>query len=750
MPAPTLPPDHRAEGPFSPYRLLAATATLIFVVELAIMLGLSTYERRLPAMLDFLDPLILTVLGSPLLYLLLFRPLNNRLATRLVALRQERQVAEQALAEARLYRAALDQHAIVALTDTAGRILDVNERFTEISQYSRDELLGQDHRILNSGYHDVSYFREMWRTIGHGQPWHGEFRNRRKDGSFYWVSTTIMPSPGADGRPERYISIRTDITALKQAQAALEQAADLLQRTGRLARVGGWEVDVDSGKLTWSDEVFRIHELPPDRQPDVREAVSYYAPEARPAIQAAVDAGLRDGTPWDLELPFITARGNRIWVRAQGAADFRDGAPIRVYGAFQDITARKSAEDALTAARDAAEAASRAKSDFLAIMSHEIRTPMNGVIGFANLLTDTPLSPDQRDYADTIRSSAEALLAIINDILDFSKIEAGRLELERIAFDLRTALSHVVDLLAPQAAAKGLELVFDYPPTLPQQFAGDPGRIKQVALNLLSNAIKFTREGRIVLRAEPSPGGLRVTVADTGIGIPVEKQGLLFQQFSQADTSVTREFGGTGLGLAICKRLIESMGGNIGLESAAGRGSTFWFDLPLVEAAGAPPVPRDLGGLRARVAEWPAPATAPPGGPRFSARVLVVEDNPVNLRVVSHMLQKLGCRVDVAGNGLEAVQMTAQLPYDLVLMDVQMPEMDGFSATRVIREREALRGTTMRIPIIALTADAMAGDRERCLDAGMNDYVTKPIEPASLHRALTRWLQPDSASASRA
>jgi PAS domain S-box-containing protein len=664
--------------------------------------------------------------------------------------------------------------------------------------------------------------------------------------------------------------------ALNQSAARLfEQSQQILQSEAQYRRVVNnvqeviFQTDI-LGRITFLNPAWEKVSGYTVAESLGRSFLEFASPAEDDSLTAAVDLLLKlSREHLHLETRFLTRHGDVRWVEVWTAL-VRDESSriIGTTGTLADISSRKEAERALIAAKEAAESATRAKSQFLASMSHEIRTPMNGVLGMAQLLMDTDLSVEQRDYVRTLYQSGQGLLTIINDILDFSKIEAGKLSIEPIPFDLVVAIDEVCDLLLPQMQEKKLELVQRYAPDCPRLLIGDAGRIRQIVLNFLGNAVKFTEKGHILvevsaIKVEAQTARLRISVTDTGIGISAAKQAQLFQQFSQADASTTRRFGGTGLGLAICKALTELMGGEVGLFSEEGKGSTFYMELSLPRQAVSEvrAEPHELAGMRVLVVDdlelnrrilrealgargmvvqeaasasqalalmhagvaartpvdvaildmhmpetdgetlgqqimadgslshtrlvllsssslkhdqerlraagftlallkpvridqlidelehlgYGRPRQSPaPKRPELQVlpahmRVLLAEDNVVNQKVAARMLEKMGMTVDVVGNGLEAVRMCLQFRYDLILMDCQMPDLDGFAATREIRRLQAQAASPRGVPIIALTANTMEGDRERCLAAGMNDFLGKPIRQQDLAAMLQKY-----------
>ncbi len=571
-------------------------------------------------------------------------------------------------------------------------------------------------------------------------PYDIEHRLRLPDGTIKWVQELGETCYDDQGRPLGTVGTVQDITARHRMEEELRESEAKYRRVIDSAGQGFWLIDPQRRTV--------------EVNAALRDLLGYGEAEmhGRTPMEFTDEAGRGvfeqqtsqiDASPhraYGIGLRHRDGHMIPTWFSATTLRD-RHGEVAGAFAFVTDLTESKRHERELIEARRTAESASQAKSEFLANMSHEIRTPMNGVVGMTGLLLDTPLSSEQREYAETVRSCGQALLTLINDILDFSKIEAGRLEIETLDFDPRTNLDEVVALMAVKARDKSLALRSEVAPAVPDWLRGDPGRLRQCLLNLLGNAIKFTAEGAIEVRvdlAETLPHGrlrLRYSVRDTGIGIPADKQQILFKRFQQVDASTTRKYGGTGLGLAITRRLVELMGGAIGVQSEQRRGSEFWFTA--------------VAGLGEAVVESMPRPMAPrmePERRRARGRILLAEDNPTNQKVAAAMLGKLGYQVELAENGREAVEMLAGHSYDLVLMDCHMPDMDGYEAIRIIRRPDSpVRNHA--IPVIAMTANVTEGDREKCLDAGMDDYLSKPVEPHALAEKLGKWLRSDASAA---
>ena len=783
----------------------------------------------------------------------------------LVTVDRGRQLVDSRERDLENQKFALDQHAIVSITDARGIISYANDRFCEISGHTRETLIGASHSLVSSGKHDANFYAELWATIRAGAVWRGEICNRNAAGQFYWLDSTVVPLTDRQGGLQRFIAICTDITARKRLEEDLESSRAFLQSVTDSMGEGVYTID-DKGACTflnaegerligWSfeemrgrnlhktvhfqdasgahipacdcaimktlREVRKVHSddqvfthrdgrvfpvsivavrLERDGRPVGSVVVFQDITERRRVLQelkqseqrlsvalSASSTGLWDYDPvndqaiysatWftmlgyaprpgahdgrtffsllhpddfrpyretmdshaagvtaavEVEFRMRRADGEWAWIRSIGKIIERDGAgrPTRLIGVHIDTTAAHQIQSELAHAKDAAISASQAKSEFLATMSHEIRTPMNAIIGLSYLFQRTELNPRQRDYLDKIQNASQALLGIINDILDFSKIEAGKLTIEAVDFKLDKVLDGAVTVIAPKAAEKGLSLVVERALALPGSFVGDPLRLSQLLINLLSNATKFSAKGevRVTLGGEPLPDErfrLEVSVADCGIGMSQAQMAMLFQPFTQADASTSRRFGGTGLGLAICRQIVNLMQGEISVNSVEGVGSTFTFQVPL------------RIGAAAKIAE-PERAARQASDVRLpGVRILLIEDNPINQQVASELLATLAVEATVADSGEQALEILSQRTFDLILMDMQMPGKDGLQTTMAIRAELG----DARTPIVAMTANAMAADRERCLQAGMNDHIAKPINPETLALTLARWLE---------
>ncbi|SMF97674.1 PAS domain-containing protein [Methylomagnum ishizawai] len=559
------------------------------------------------------------------------------------------------------------------------------------------------------------------------------------------VPVEVGLSPVEIGGVAYVIAVLADISARKEAEAEIEAALRRLKLATDAAEVGIWTWNLDDDTLEWDERLRAWYEASdgPLSQDFWRSRIH---PEDIGGIDAAVARARREGSLVS-SLVFRTlppsGRVRHIHSSAVVECD-RAGRPFRMIGVNRDITPQRRLEDGLRAAKREAEAANQAKGEFLANMSHEIRTPMNAILGLTDLVLDTELGPRQHDYLTQVRTSAQALLRLLNDILDYSKIEAGRLEIERAPFEVADLVGGVADLFIGHMEEKGIEWRVAIDPRVPRYLLGDALRLRQVLINLVGNAVKFTERGGIALElavADPDPDPatveLRATVRDTGIGIAPEQVERLFTSFAQADGSITRRYGGTGLGLSISKRLVELMGGGITVQSAPGRGSAFAFSVVLERLDGPP-----SGAL-----EWeprrPVPASdlVALAAPMRGARVLVVDDEEANRVLAEALLRRVGLEAVCVRGGREAVEWMGRETCAAVLMDLQMPEMDGFEATRSILAQAGAQGRTPP-PILALTAAAMAQHREACLAAGMVDHIAKPIEPLKLLTRLLRWIAP--------
>jgi two-component system sensor histidine kinase/response regulator len=806
---------------------------------------------------------------------------------RLTAIRDitARKRAEKKLREAEhRYRALVEKvPAVVYLQEIGGpdTAMYMSPRIEALTGYSPEDCRNPELRWLMVHPEDRERMQsEDESSVRPGEVVTTEYRVVHRDGHTVWVrNESVVVEDDVTGS-RFWQGFMFDITEAKKAEEALRKSEERYRLVARATDETIWDSNILADEQTWNGAVETMFGYPPEQKTSTAWWEDHIHPGDRERILASVDAVLdAGGEVWSEEYRFRRADGEYSTVvdRAYVVRD-AEGKPTRMIGSMSDITGRKLYERELRRAREEAERANRAKSEFLANMSHEIRTPMNGILGMTELLLDSPLDEEQREFAETVRISGQNLMMIINDILDFSKIEAGAMRLETIDLDVRSTVEDVTVLLGGRAQDKGLELASLVEHDVPEALRGDPGRLRQILTNLLGNAVKFTDSGEVIVRValvdeDEESATVSFEVSDTGIGISPEQQRRLFLAFTQADASTTRRYGGTGLGLAISKQLVTLMGGEMRVESEPGGGSTFSFTVTLEKqreyTAPARSVQVDLAERRALVVDdnranrtilekqlssWGVKTTAVEGGqealeelrsagepydlavldmqmpgmdgielartikadPTLSPirlmlltsmgrrsegeeasqsgieayltkpvrqsdlydalvtmmsgtasevrrlvtlgglrrekvdthKVLVAEDNPVNQKVAARMLENLGYQVDVVADGGEALDAVARTRYGAVLMDVQMPRMDGYKATRRIRDQEERSGRRnmmmglrkRRTPIIAMTANAMQGDKERAIEAGMDDYVSKPVSRKELGAVLGRWI----------
>jgi PAS domain S-box-containing protein len=627
------------------------------------------------------------------------------------------------------------------VTDAAGGPQFINRAYREMFGVTSEQVEGHKWQAMIHPDDAPAYVGIFQRAVRERTAFRAEARFRSADAEWRWVFSHAEPRFSPGGEFLGHVGLSLDITERKQSEQALLATEEKFRQLAENIREVFWMMSPITNETlyvspayeqVWGRTCDSLYQDPMSFteaiHPDDLDAAHLWF--ARQIAGELIDSEYRIRTP----------DGEEKWIRDR-AFPIRDqaGKLTRVVGIAEEITERKRYEEELIQAREGAEAANEAKSRFLANMSHEIRTPMNGVLGMVQLLLETDLTPEQRRYATVAHGSGRTLLALIDDILDLSKIEARKIVLENLSFNLRDTVDDVVQLLHAGAAAKGLFFHSCWSPEIPALVRGDAHRLRQVLTNLSSNAIKFTQHGGVTLNAVldgQAQGAVtvRFTIVDTGIGIAPDQIAMLFRPFTQADASTTRRYGGTGLGLAICKQLVEMMGGSAGVDSKEGQGSSFWFTItlelePAPANAGQKPSQSGDAGIGAR---W---VTAPKAR---APRILLAEDNPVNREVALALLRKLGYKPNAVTNGAEAVEAVRNEEYDLVLMDCEMPVMDGFDATRRIRG-----SIHPGMPIIALTANAMQVDRDRCLREGMNDYLSKPVDLRQLAEALDKWLPAD-------
>lgn len=643
---------------------------------------------------------------------------------------KQKEIIEQ-LANAKLQaeaaKFALDQHSLVSMADINGKITYANEQFIKVSGYSIEELIGRKHSILNSGNQPKSYWQKMHGTVLSGQVWRDEVRNRAKDGHYYWVDTTIVPNYNSKHEVVGFTSIRTDITHqkehLQQIAVAKKQAEAAKFALDQHSLVSIANIE---GNITYVNKLFEKISGYTEKELLGRKHNILNSGNKPKSYWQKMHGTVLSGQVWHDEVKNRAKDGSFYWVDTTIVPNFNPHNEVVGFTSIRtDITQQKENIESLAKAKTEADLANQAKKDFLANMSHEIRTPMNGVYASLQLLNRNDMPYEQRELVNQSLFSCECLLTIINDILDFSKIESGELEIESTNFSIRNTVESVLSDVMPTINKDQVKLTFSHDERLWDYWLGDPVRVKQIILNIVSNAVKFTKHGTISIHVankddNNSDSGIAINIKDTGIGMSQQAVDKLFHRFTQADTSTTRKYGGTGLGMSIVQSLVNQMSGKLSVESKEGVGTEFNVHLPLQK------------GKKLTLNTRPSKLVTCPN--LKNKTVLVADDNAINRVIIKKALTPSKANIIEVENGEKALEMALKHTPDIVLMDIQMPVMDGITSFRMLREKE------FNSPIVAFTANVLKHDVERYLDEGFNECLSKPLEIDTFYKVLTELL----------